>query len=133
MPHLSKRRVDLKTQRLLIDALNSLFSNLNKNDSAKVLSALLTRTEKLMIAKRIGASLLLSEKMTEVEISEALKLSTATVSKFNLIIRAGNQQTWNFILKKLERWHNFAVLKEGLKEAGLYALKKFSRGMAGKI
>lgn len=133
MPHLSKRKLNSKTQRLLFDALDSLFSNLSKADANKVLYALLTKTERLMIAKRIGASLLIREKSTEIEISEALKLSIATVSKFNLIIKAGDKPTWELILKKLERWHDFATLKEALKEAGIYALKKFSRGMAGKI
>lgn len=133
MPHLSKRKLDIRTQKLLLDALASLFANLSKTEANKVLPALLTKTERIMIAKRIGASLLIRENSTDLEISEALKLSTATVFKFNLIVKAGDKPTWDFILLKLERWHEFAVLKEKLKEAGLYTLKKFSRGMAGKI
>lgn len=133
MPHVSKRKLDFKTQRLLLDALSSLFSNLNKAEANRVLPALLTRTERIMIAKRVGASLLIREGSTEAEINEALKLSTSTVFKFNLIIKAGDKPTWDFILGKLERWHEFTTLKSALIDAGTYALKKFSRGVAGKI
>lgn len=133
MPHISKRKLDTKTQKLLFDALSSIFSHLSKAEANKVLPALLTNTERIMIAKRVGASLLLREGSTESEITEALKLSTSTVFKFNLIIKAGDKPTWDFILRKLEKWHEFTILKEKLKEAGTYALKKFSHGMAGKI
>lgn len=133
MPHLSKRKLDNKTKRLLLDALSSLFTNLDKTKADNLLITVLTDTERLMISKRIGASLLIREGSTEVEIAEALKLSTATVSKFSLIIRAGDKITWDFILRKLEHWHEFTLLKEVLKKAGLIALKKFSRGMSGKI
>lgn len=133
MPHLSKRKLDNKTRRLLLDAFSSLFSNLNKTKADNLLTTILTDTERLMIAKRIGASLLIREGSTEIEIAQALKLSTATVSKFSLIIRAGDKATWDFILHKLERWQEFIVLKGVLKKAGLAVLKTFSRGMAGKI
>lgn len=133
MPHVSKRKLSPQTQKLLIDALNDLFSNLSKSEAKNVISALLTKTERIMLAKRIGASLLIKEGSTEAQISEALKLSIATVYKFDLIIKAGEKPTWAFILKKLERWYDFTALKEALKATGTEALKKFSKGMAGRI
>ena len=133
MPHLSKRKIETTTKRLLIDSLDSLFTNLNKHDSKKVLSIILTSTEKLMIAKRIGASLLIREGVNELQISDSLKLSRETVYKFNSMIKSGDESAWNFVLEKLERWHEFSTLKEVLKNAGMNALKKFSHGVAGKI
>lgn len=133
MPHLSKRKLDDKTERLLNSALFSLFSNLKTPQSERLITALLTDTERLMLAKRVGASLLISEGVSQKSISGSLKLSEETVHKFILIINAGDRSTWEFILTKLKRWHEFSTLKEVLKEAGVYALKKFSRGMAGKI
>lgn len=133
MPHLSKRKLDAKTERLLNSALFSLFSNLKSSQAERLIRTLLTDTERLMLAKRVGASFLISENVPQNKISESLKLSEETVHKFILIINAGDKSTWEFILGKLKRWQEFSILREALKEAGTYALKKFSRGMAGKI
>lgn len=133
MPHVSKRKLDVKTKKLLIDALTTLLSNSTHTETDKVLSVLLTGTERLMVAKRVGAALLISESITESEIAESLKITRFTVSKYMLIVKLGDKATWNFILKKLETWHEFTMLKSELKKLGIYALKKFSRGMAGKV
>ena len=133
MPHLSKRKLDARTERLLIASLVQLISNLSPSQTEKLLKAIFTNTERLMLAKRVGASLLISEGISQAKISESLKLSEDTVHKFVLIIKAGDKSSWDFILHKLENWHELATLKESMKAAGMHVLKKFSRGMAGKI
>lgn len=133
MPHLSKRKLDKKTEKLLNDSLFDLFSNLSKSEAQKLLSTLLTNTERLMVSKRVGASLLIGENISESKIADVLKLSTETVYKFTLIIKAGDKTTWDFVLHKLEKWQEFSTLKEALKSASLKALKTFSKGMSGKI
>lgn len=133
MPHLSKKKLDKQTHRLLESASISLFSHASSSETKKLFETLLTKTERLMIAKRIGAGFLLKENAPETKISETLKLSRETVSRFDLLMRAQPPENWELIFKKLKKWQEFNALTNVLKEAGIYLLKTFSRGMAGKI
>lgn len=133
MPHLSQKKLDKETKKVLEEATVFLFSHSSFPETQKLFETLLTKTEQLMIAKRIGAAFLLKESTPEIQISNSLKLSRETVSRFALIMQTQPEQNWEFIFKKLEEWQKFHLLTSSLKKAGEFLLKKFSHGMAGKI
>ena len=133
MPHLSKRRIDRDTEKLIDSALVWTFSRLKGNEVNFVFSSLLTPTERLMLAKRLGILFLLNENKTEDNTAQTLKVTQQTVSRISLQHKIVAPQASNFIFRKLSNWKEFTAFKNAMEELALGALKAFSRGMAGKI
>lgn len=133
MPHLSRRKLNQKTEKLIGSALVWAFSRLKENEANYVFESLLSPTEKLMLAKRLGIIFLLNENSDETTISETLKVTQATVSRIKFQHKHVSQNSSSFLLHKLNNWHDFNLFKGAIKEIGINALKTFSRGMAGKV
>lgn len=80
MPQLSKNKLDAATRdEILKNFYFAVASLKQETDVALALDDLLTRTERLMIAKRIAAVFLLSQGWGLRDISKTLKMSTATI------------------------------------------------------
>ncbi|MBI3289951.1 hypothetical protein HYZ78_00975 [Candidatus Microgenomates bacterium] len=133
MPHISPKTLDKHTLKLIDSALMWTFSRLKGRETDLIFDSLITPTERLMLAKRLGILYLLKENETEPKIAEILKVRQATVSRIRLQHTQVSPQTSNFLFRKLSNWREFTAFKNALKEIGLEALKVFSRGMAGKI
>lgn len=85
MPHISRKRLPKKTSQQILNSLFFVLADIkNKNQVTSFLDALLSNTEKLMLAKRLAAVYLLEERISEEKISQALNLTQATVSKIKL-------------------------------------------------
>lgn len=57
----------------------------NKEEFNKIIKELLSHTERIMISKRIAIIYLLLKKVDSITIARVLKVSSATISKFNLL------------------------------------------------
>src|SRR3989338_8970598 len=82
MPHISKTKLKQKTflkiNTLLID---SLFSKSARGNGKNVLKSLLTKTEQVMLAKRLAVIVLLDRGYSLYRIAKSLKVSPSTVAR----------------------------------------------------
>lgn len=80
MSQVSKRKLDKKVyERIFEIFVSSLVISNNKNKAEKLINGLLTKTEKIMLAKRLSISFLLAKKYKYEEICEMLKVGKSTV------------------------------------------------------
>lgn len=84
MPHVSRRKLDKNSEVKLLEALESVLGRLSKIESREFLFSLLSPTERLMLAKRLGIIVLLSEKVPHSSIASALNVTRETVSRVEL-------------------------------------------------
>lgn len=97
MPHISSRKLDqVLLDKLLKKLVLIIGKAQDKNSLSPVLKELLTRTEKIMLAKRLAIVFLLSKKIPQDKISDLLKVSPTTVAKISLKMEMGK---YNNILK----------------------------------
>jgi len=126
MPHVSKIKLNDKSQKALIKNLELILTKINKSENMKYfLEALLTPTEKLMLAKRIAIVVLLKEGFSESDIANALHVTRETVSRMQYFFEARGQG-YEIALKVLEKEK---VIKEFRKV--LLTLVKYSLRAAG--
>ena len=91
MPHISKKKLDKRTYTQVLDALDLLLGKLKKDEVRTFLYSLMSGTERLMVAKRFAAIILIQQGVEDKEISERLKITRATISKLKLIMKVKDQ------------------------------------------
>ena len=114
MPHISKKYLQekhfLNIHRELFELLTS-FSNVK--DARIALSELFTKTEKIMLAKRLGAIFMIAQKIPWHNIEETLKMSSSTVAKlanrhqfgnYDSLLKKMDTRKWALIEKQIARW-----------------------------
>ncbi len=113
MPQVSRYKLTKKTEKQLIDNLNLVFSSISRQEEMfQFLEVFLTDTEKLMLAKRLAMVILLSENLSDTEISSTLHVTRMTVAKMRYFMEA--------------RGSGFAIaLSKIASEKQLQAFKKF--------
>ena len=80
MVHISKNEVDERIQKRLLNDLEELFvANVTKREFGTVLFELLSPTERIMLAKRVGIINALTQGYASHTISKLFKVSTSTV------------------------------------------------------
>ena len=84
MPHISKREIDQKTFVDLENYLYSVVANHNTKERKLVFNELLTPTEKIMLAKRLGIILMLERGDSIYKIMKTLGISPSTAKRFEL-------------------------------------------------
>ena len=90
MPHVSKNKLDEDDIKRLEDELvRTLERGFKNNQTKQVLRELLTKTEKAMIAKRLGVIALLSKDFPITKISTGLKMSIMTVQVMQMKYERG--------------------------------------------
>ena len=132
MTHISRIKLPSKTEKELKSALKETFLKLNPRNYERLSSALITKTEELMIAKRLGVILMLSEGYTYADISQSLRLTNETISRINFEMKA-NPENNKYLLKKLKPWMRKKLLKEVMTEIGLQAAKVAVKHAGGRI
>ncbi len=86
MVNISKRPVDEKKLFKLYQLLFEVINNVeDKDEFFELIKDVLTPVEQIMIAKRIAIIYLLTKHVEQVVIAEHIKVSRATVAKFNLL------------------------------------------------
>lgn len=103
MSQVSKRKIEPKVERELLDSLSYIFKELKtKNEVDKFLSSALSKNERLMVAKRVLTAYLLDNGVEETKVAQTLKLTNATITRFKMWIEL-NEEGFNLVFKKLRR------------------------------
>lgn len=106
MPHVSKRPLEKEIQEKIISTLFESIMKMNQEKGVRdFINDLLTPTEKIMLAKRLGAALLLHRGYTYQSIGRILKLSPTTINHIQSdLLKSGEGYRTAFkILEKSER------------------------------
>lgn len=132
MTHLSNRKLSSNTEKELKSALREVFLNLKPSDYDKVFFSLITETEELMIAKRLGTVIMLSEGSTYHEISQSLNLTNETISRIHFEMNS-HPTNFKFIVNNVKPWMRKRLLKEVLKEFAFKTTKVAAKYAGGRI
>ncbi|MEX2052168.1 MAG: Trp family transcriptional regulator [Candidatus Paceibacterota bacterium] len=101
MPHVSSRKLKTETLNKLYSQFGKAFEKSVKKCQAKFfLGDLLTKTEKIMLAKRFAVIYLLAQEVPVSYISESLGMSPATIARMSLKHEIGKYEK---IIKTLDR------------------------------
>lgn len=110
MPHVSRLKLTKEAEKELINNLSTVFTLINSNkDMLSFLNALLTPTEKLMLAKRLAVIILLEEGLPQSHIANTLHVTRITVAKMQLFYEARGEgfKVALDILKKQKMYNDF--------------------------
>lgn len=122
MVQVSKNPLSKETSLEIQNALWWLLAKLNQDsDIRNFLNCLLTKTEKIMLAKRLAIAFLVNRGYNYRDISDVLKVSTTTVCKIKEIMDK-SESNYEIFLKRLEK-------REELKKF----VKQFDRFIGGLI
>ena len=114
MPHVSKKY--LQKERFLsihLELFELLTSFSNVKDARIALNELLTKTEKIMLAKRLGAIFMIAQGMPWSDVEETLKMSSSTIAKIALksensaytsLCKKMKTKKWALFDKQISRW-----------------------------
>lgn len=128
MSQISRRELDHKVEKELLESLEYVFTHTSPAEIKKVLSSLMTKTERLMVAKRLGIAAMLSEGIPYSTIDDGLKVTRATIGKIELLIQT-RSEGFGLALKKLRR----REVKETLKDLLLQVAKYSVRAAGGRL
>lgn len=102
MTQVSKFKLDKKTQDTLLKNLLTVISKLNKEDQTRLfLDDLLTRTEKIVLAKRLAIALMLESGKSYEEIKDILKVSSSTIGVINNRLNSGSG--YKLVISQLQK------------------------------
>ncbi len=99
MPHVSKEPLEKELYDKLFLELQKAIVKSNKQSANIFMYSVLTETERTMITKRFSTILLLSQGLSNYEISNQLKLSSSTVARIKLLYEKGK---YNKLLKLIK-------------------------------
>src|SRR3989344_4214674 len=103
MPHISSKRLKEEEEKLLKSRLVKVFRIIGKDRNVSYsLAEILTHTEMIMLAKRLGIIFFVYKEMSTLDISEALKVSTSTVQIIEKKFDRGGYQSLRRLFRKLE-------------------------------
>ncbi len=103
MSQISKRKIDKKIETDLLDALPYIFKELKtKAEMDEFLSSILTKTERLMISKRLLTAYLLHNNVEAGQISDVLKLTNASVTRLKMWISL-HKEGFDLVFTKLNK------------------------------
>lgn len=116
MPHVSKNKLDQKTLYQISERLFSAVKHLkHESEVSQFFSDLLTKTERIMLAKRLAIVVMLESNYPFKVISRALKVSEATISNmrdrfdrggdgYRLVLgRFKREKFWKDFFKSIEK------------------------------
>ena len=89
MPHVSKHALAQKVISELENRITTIISDTGPKSRAKIFKEVLTKTERMMIAKRLTMIYLVQKGTATHQISEMLKVSPSTVARFEVKLERG--------------------------------------------
>lgn len=123
MPHVSRNKLSKITEQMLVEKLSSVFTHIGKGeDMLGFLDALLTPTEKVMLAKRLAIIVLLEEGLPESRIASMLHVTRITVSRMQLYYEARGHG-FKIALQKLEQEKQLGDFKQYLLSLAKYSVR----------
>lgn len=121
MPQVSKRRIEPQIEKNLLDSLSFVLKELNtKNETDQFLSSVLSKNERIMIAKRLLAAYLLANNVEEIRIGRTLKLTNATISRLKMWIEL-HKDSFDLVFRKLNKKSAEDAAKQALFKVFRYA------------
>ena len=118
MPHVSSQKLNKQNLNKLYSEFGKAFEHAVRNSKTKFfLGDLLTKTEKIMLAKRFAVICLLSEGVPVFYIAESLKMSYSTIFRMSLKYDIGKYADIVNLIKK-DRVKLWKILEKVIK-AGL--------------
>ncbi|MBM3209444.1 hypothetical protein FJZ40_04100 [Candidatus Shapirobacteria bacterium] len=129
MPQVSRRKLSAKTENNLLGNLDLVLGHLTKTEEISAfLESLLTKTERLMVAKRLAVAILLNENFSEAQIAEALHLTRMSVSRMRYYLES-HGQGYQFALREINKQKVFQVFKKFLIDLAAYSIRAAGRGI----
>ena len=114
MPHISQKKLSANTRLNLEKHLYILLRNTGSQTRIRVLEELLTKTEVIMLAKRIGILLLIKKGISLYKISELLNVSPSTAERFKNAVESGKYRYTSDWVWKNSREGSFDALLESI-------------------
>ena len=101
MPHVSSKLLSSTKLAELDKRLFDAFANTSTRTRKQLYGELLTKTERIMLAKRLEMMLLISKGVSTHTISRVLCVSPSTVARFELAVSSGKfKQTENWLKRQ---------------------------------
>ena len=100
MPHVSSKQLSSAKLAELDKRLFDAFANTSTNTRKQLYSELLTKTERVMLAKRLEMMLLIGKGISTYKISRALNVSPSTVARFEQAVENGKFKQTEIWLKR---------------------------------
>ncbi len=123
MPLVSKNKLPKRTETELLKNLNLVLTKIQSSDDMVVfLEALLTDTEKLMLAKRIAVIVLLEEGLPDSQIASILHLTRMTVLKMRYFYESRGRGL-KIAVKKLDEQNQLENFKKFLISLTRYSVR----------
>lgn len=115
MTQLSRYPVSKKVYDLIFDNFCWLIASLNKQQDVEIfIRDFLTKTEKLMLAKRIMIALLIEQGYSYDDIMQILKVSPSTIAKIQQLLESS--QGYKIALMKLNRKQEMKIFWQEIKK-----------------
>jgi uncharacterized protein YerC len=128
MPHVSQKRLHPKIEKEIQEEFIKVISNLkDRKEIVAFFNGLLSKTERVMLAKRLLVLYFLEKGSDSQEIADSLNVSTATVTRLNLK-RQLEYESLSILFKKMDQEILKESLKELAKEIGLKIATQIVRG-----
>jgi len=103
MPHISSKPLSESTQNAIEKKLADSFAIIGKDKNMKfVLRELFTKTESIMLAKRLTIIYLVHEGKATLDICDTLQVSPSTVARVEVAYEAGKYKNLSKLFRKLE-------------------------------
>lgn len=123
MPHVSKHPLSPKAEKELVRTLEIVLTKVTKEiDMNGFLLALLSPTERVMIAKRLAMIVLLKGNTPDASIAEILHVTRGTVAKMRLFFEARGQG-FDVVFKVLENEKLMVEIRSTLIGLAKYSIK----------
>lgn len=91
MPQVSRIPLDHQTQHQVLDTLDLVLGKLKKDETRAFLFSLLSKTERVMVAKRFTAILLLKQGKKISDIAKTINMTESTIRKLGMQMQIKNQ------------------------------------------
>ncbi len=116
MTHISSYKLSKKAEEEIVNNLNLALTFIRSGEEmVSFLGALLSSTEKIMLAKRLSMIVLIESGMSDSQISDLLHVTNGTVAKMRLFYEARGG-CFKVALKKLEEQKRLKAFKDTLLE-----------------
>ncbi len=110
MPHVSKRKISNAARKDLDGHLLSFLDEADARTRQRIFKELLTKTERLMIAKRLAMIILLEEDNSLYQIENTLAVSPSTAARFSQSLDGGAYEHTRTWIKRYKGLHPFLRL-----------------------
>lgn len=124
MARVSKQPLSPTEYRQLLDTLDIALEGLKKDEVRAFLFSLLGKDERVMVAKRFAAIILLKDGYRAKDIASSLKMTEATIRKLYMVLMIKGEG-FNLGVKKV----NQAKLKQEVKQALTGLAKETAKGV----